>query len=402
MNEIILQEENIRIIVQAAPQSFSDNRISRDRCVSFGQGILDTIRAEGMNDELDSRAAAFIDKARRTLRAMNERRSPVTKLFDEVRREFTALENDIDPSRPGTIPYELQQLRNRYAADKRAEEERRRQEELMRRQDEDCRRRYALDVEDDLCRQFRSFLDSRLARLTEIETTLTLDGYDTAMSQLADISRKVRTGLPAGWLEQTHPEVPVPVLHKSLINVSETEQAAKQKLAPRFREQYAAEVGDTADDIINRMPSLKANLQRIAQATEEEAARLKAETEERQRAEAARMERQRAELEAEERRKIELECKTAEMTSLFDGQAVQADVTTQAKVKVSKRIRLLVPEGILPVFSLWWSREGCRLTTDELARMFRKQITFCEKLADKEDVTIRDAGIAYEEEVKAR
>ena len=100
----IIKPENITTIVQAAPQSYNDNRASHDRCLSACQQLLDTIRQNGMNDELDQKAASFIEKSRRTVKAMNERRSPVTKLFDEVRSAFTAIENDIDPSKLDTIP----------------------------------------------------------------------------------------------------------------------------------------------------------------------------------------------------------------------------------------------------------------------------------------------------------
>lgn len=47
--------------------------------------------------ELDKEAALFIEKARKTVKKMNEKRSPVTKLFDDIRREFTVIENAIDP-----------------------------------------------------------------------------------------------------------------------------------------------------------------------------------------------------------------------------------------------------------------------------------------------------------------
>ena len=76
-----------------------------------------------MTDELDKTAATYLERTRRTVKAMTELRSPVTKLFDQVRKEFTTLENDIDPTKAGTVPYQLQQLRNMYAAKKRAEEE---------------------------------------------------------------------------------------------------------------------------------------------------------------------------------------------------------------------------------------------------------------------------------------
>ena len=122
---------------------------------------------------------------------------------------------------------------------------------------------------------------------------------------------------------------------------------------------------------------------------------MKAEMEARQRAEA-----ERAEREAEEKRKAELERKTAEMTSLFDGQAAAS--TYQPKTKVTKRISLLNPEGIMPVISLWWSKEGCTLSIDELAKMFKKQIAFCEKLANKDEIFIQNESVEYVDEVKAK
>ena len=108
----IIKQENIQTIVSAAPQSYQDNKLSRDNCTRAGQVLLETIQAQGMTDELDQQAAVFIEKARKTVRKMNERRSPVTKLFDDIRREFTVMENAIDPTKVDTIPFKLQQLRN--------------------------------------------------------------------------------------------------------------------------------------------------------------------------------------------------------------------------------------------------------------------------------------------------
>ncbi|MEB3372977.1 hypothetical protein SFC43_04775 [Bacteroides sp. CR5/BHMF/2] len=101
----IIKQENIQTIVSAAPQSYNDNKLSCERCISAGQSILNTITANGgMTDEIDKEAALFIEKARKTVRKMNEKRSPVTKLFDDIRREFTVIENAIDPTKVDTIP----------------------------------------------------------------------------------------------------------------------------------------------------------------------------------------------------------------------------------------------------------------------------------------------------------
>ena len=396
-NELaIIRPENIQTIVQAAPQSYNDNKNSHDRCIDFGLTILNAVRTKGMNDELDQQAAAFIDKARRTVKVMNERRSPVTKLFDEVRSAFTTMENEIDPSKPGTVAYDLQQFRNQYAAKKRAEEERRLREEMERRQAEEARRKFRLDVEDDFKRKFQDYVNTMLNQIAQIDNAVTLENYDKSLAELHKIKAEADKGLSAQWMGSLHTSLRIPLGVKA----AEIENELKHTLYKQFNDQYVAEVCDTINYTIDRMPSKKANLERIAQANAEEAARMKAEMEARQRAEAERVEKERAEREAEEKRKAELERKTAEMTSLFDGQAAAS--TYQPKTKVTKRISLLNPEGIMPVISLWWSKEGCTLTVDELSKMFKKQIAFCEKLANKDEIFIQNESVEYVDEVKAK
>ena len=395
-NEItIIRPENMREIMQAAPQCYELNRTSRDNCVNFGQNILHAIHQQGMDDELDKQAAAFIEKARRTVKVMNERRSPVTKLFDQVRAAYTAVENEIDPTKTGTIGYQLQQLRNQYAAKKRAEEEKRLREEMERRRAEEAARKFLMNVEDDFKQKFQDLVNSTLNKITEVDNNLTLENYDNSLALLRSIKASTEDCVPA-WLETLHTSRLIPMG----IKVADVEKEIKQKLCKQFCDQYLSEVGDTVDYTIDRLPSKKANLERMAKADAEEAARMKAEMEARQKAEAERIEKERAEREAEEKRKAELERKTAEMTSLFDGQAAAS--TYQPKTKVTKKITLLNPEGIMPVISLWWSKEGCTLSVGELAKMFKKQIAFCEKLANKDEIFIQNESVEYVDEVKAK
>ena len=396
-NELtIIRPENMNEIMQAAPKSYELNRISRDNCVNFGQNILHTIQQQGMNDDLDRQAASFIEKARRTVKAMNERRSPVTKLFDQVRTAFTAIENEIDPAKSGTIGYQLQEFRNQYAAKKRAEEERRLREEMVRRQAEEAARKFRMDVEDDLKQQFQRLVNDAINQITTADNGLTLENYDNTLALLKSTKAYVDKGLPSEWFAKLRTFVRIP----TGVNAAEIETEIKQKLHKQFIEQYMAEVGDTLDYTLDRLPSKKANLEKIAKANAEEAARMKAEMEARQKAEAERIEKERAEREAEEKRKAELERKTAEMTSLFDGQAAVS--TYQPKTKVTKKIQLLNPEGIMPIISLWWSKEGCTLSVGELAKMFKKQIAFCEKLANKDEIFIQNESVEYVDEVKAK
>ena len=391
----IIKQENIQTIVSAAPQAYTDNKLSCDNCNRAGQSILDAILAQGMTDELDQQASQYIEKVRRTLKKMNERRMPVTQLFDTIRKEFTAMENGIDPTKAGTIPYQLQQQRNQYAAKKRAEEEERLRKEYERQQAEQARARLKQEIEEDYKAQLQQLINKACNALAAIDNAVTLENYEESYTQIKDYS----TQLPADFLYNLHTLIRIPA-GITVDELSKVEIETKERLTKQFNEQYDFEVDSTKQYIINRLPSKKANLQRMAQASAEEAARIEAEMEARQRKEAEAQEAERRRKEEEEKQQAELARQQTELQSLFGQQAIVSS-GYQPKIKVAQKINLLNPEGIMPIISMWWAKEGCRLSVDELAKMFKKQITFCEKLA-KEGTFIEDENVEYVEDVKAK
>lgn len=393
---VIVRQENIQTIVSATPQSYQDNKLSREKCIEAGQAILEAIQAQGgMTDELDQQAAQYIEKARKTVKKMNERRSPVTKLFDDIRKEFTVMENAIDPTKADTIPYKLQQFRNQYAAKKRAEEEERRRKEYERQQIEQARSRMKQDIEDDFKQQFQSLVNRDCNALSAIDSAVTLDNYEASFVQVKDYS----TELPADFLYNLHTLIRIPA-GITVDEIRKAEIETKERLGKQFKEQYEFEVDSTKQYIIDRLPSKKTNLERMAQASAEEAARIKAEMEARQRKEAEEQEAERRRKEEEEKQKAEMTRQQSEMESLFGQQAVVSS-GYQPKVKVAQKINLLNPEGIMAVLSMWWLNEGRTLSVEELSKMFKKQITFCEKLA-KEGIYLKDESVEYVEDVKAK
>lgn len=391
----IVKQENISTIVSAAPQSFQDNRMSCQRCVSAGEALLKTITETGMTDELDQQAATFIEKARKTVKKMNDRRSPVTKLFDDIRREFTALENVIDPAKSDTIPYKLQVLRNQYAAKKRAEEEERRRIEMARQQAEQTRKQMRQDIEDDFNNQFTAVLNDAVNYLTQLDNSITLANYEA----VSETVKNYPATLPTDFLAKLHTTIRIPA-GVTIDEVRKVEVETKDRLGKKFTEMYACEVQDNKDYILDRLPSKKTNLERIAQADAAEAARIQAEMEERRRKEAAEKEEERRRKEEEDRAKDELARKQSEIDGLFGAQIIVQGY--QPKVKVTQKIELLNPEGIMAILAMWWGKEGCTLSTDELSKMFKKQIAFCEKLANKENIFIEDESVSYIDDVKAK
>lgn len=394
----IFENNNVATITQLAPQAYNENKLSHDRCLQFGNALLERAKTEGMSDTLDQEIAHFIEKSKKTLKKMNERRSAVTQLFDTIRTAYTGLENEVDPTKKNTIPSQLQYLRNKYAAKKREEQE----AELRRRQLEqaliNAKAQYATEVENDYTRQFNALIASTCNRIIELDKSLTLDNYAIVADGLKNTSDK----LPQEWIEALRPEVLLPaILSPADARIIATE--VKQKMQERLVEQFSFEISTNRDEALDRLPSKRKELERIAAANAEEAARIKKEMEERERKEAELRAKEKAEREAQEKAAAELAAQKQEMDGLFG--AAQAQVQEyQLKTQVKKQIKVLDIEGFMPIVGMWWSQHGCTLTIEELTKIFSKQLTFCNKLAnDKEHpMFIQSDKIEYVEDIKAK
>ena len=399
MNNIpILQKENLEIIIQSGPQAYADNSLSHTRCIDAGKALLEQVRLQGgMTDELDQQIATYIEKARNTVRKMNEKRSPVTKLFDEVRSVFTSLENDVDPSKKDTVPAQLQALRNQYAAQKRAEEEARRQAEMARIRKEQNIAKFRAFVEEDYREQFNRLLNASINHLTEINTTITLDNFDSR----ADAIRQYVCTIPDNYqFNNSAIRRPLDVDSSELDSIQES---ILQSLMPSFREQFKFELESTRDTFIEMLPSKRAMLEQAAKATEEEALRLKQQMAERDAEEARKREAERKAAQDAQQLQQEAERQAEEMGNLFSAQ--QAGMTQyQPKVAVKRRIVPLNAEAFPIIIMNWWSGEGHTLSVEELSKIFKKQLSFCERAANEKQnpVLINSEHISYEEEVKAK
>lgn len=389
----VIKSENIASIVHTAPDSYRRNVQSTQNCVAACQALLDEINAVGMTDELDQKAAKYIERTRRTVKEMNERRSPYTKLFDMIRGEFTSLENSIDPSKADTIPNRLQRLRDGYAKKKREAEETRRRAEEARLAIEEARNSYRVACGEDCRRSFNRFITGAINRLSALYAGVTLDSYADVSAGIAGFP----TELPAGW----NPEISAPIpLNLTVDDAKEIATDELVSLMPRFAEQYKVEVGDYRAELLDKLPSKKVELERITRANAADAERIKADIARREAEEAARMENERRLKEESDKAKADIDRQNAEVQGLF---ARVAPAGYTPKAKVSQKLRVTSPSAFLSIVSLWWKNEGCNLSVEDLAKIFKKQIAYCEKLASKDGVFITDnPGLEYVEDVTAK
>ena len=386
--------ENIALVVQQAPQAYISNRDSASKCTAAGQSLIDEIERTGMTPQLDQQAAAYIEKTRRTIKAMNERRAPLTKLFDAIRAEHTALENAINPSTSDSPAARLQQMRNDYAARLRQQEIARQQAEAARQQAEARRKAYRASLDNDYRQQFHAHLTSQIQAIEAMVEAMTVDTYQ----QVADALGQITTEFDRFWCPTS--AVPLPILIPAE-EAADIRKASLDELMPKFAEQYQFEMTDMIQSSIDRLPSRLQQLRHIAQASAEEAQAARQQMQQRQAEDKAQREAARLQRQAEEARTTQMQQQAAQAQSLF-AQAKSSGASTTRSAKVSRRIEVSDPQGFLAIFSTWWQREGQNLSVEELAKIMKKQLTFCEALANKQGVEVDGIGVSYVEVVKAR
>lgn len=393
----IVKEENIKLIVSNAPAAYNENKVSQDRCLAAGNKLLEQLRLQDCTDELDQQAAVYIDRARKTVKKMNDKRAPLTKLFDEIRTEFTQMENSIDPTKSGTVPYLIQQQRNQYAAKKRQEEVARQREELLRQQRAQAKTKFTNDCDSDYRTSFNGHLDFYLEGIQSLFSSVTLENYDQRLKDLQGSS----VAFPADFSNVVRSKVaPPPSNMVSPADVDTIRKQVLERLLPQFRIDFENAMITERQRLVDLMPSKKQELERAARASAEEAERIKKQMEEKEAADAARMAAERQQKEQQQRAVSQMEAKKAEVGNLFNQSQVQKPVY-QPKTSVKKRLVPLNVEAFPEIFQLWWVNEGCNMSVDDLAKMFKKQITACEKLA-KDGTFIQSEHLYYEDEVKAK
>ena len=393
----IIRKENIELIVSSAPAAYQENVVSHDRCIDAGKLLLQRIAESGMTDELDQQVASFLEKARKTVRKMNDKRAPLTKLFDEIRTAFTGMENDIDATKASSVPALLQAERNKYAAKKREEELARQREAMRQQQIEQASAKYRTDCDTHYRSQFRSYLDFHLEGLRSIFAEVTLNNYDERMSAIANFNITMSNGDEL-TISQTEPAFPPTIIPP--LDLSKIRHTVLSELMPAFHVEFERTLLEERQRIMGMMPSKKMELERAAKAGAEEAERIRQQMKEREEAEAKRVEQERLQREQQQRMEAEMKAKQNEVGNLFD----QARVTMpsyQPKASVRKKLVPMNVEAFPEIITMWWTKEGCNLSIEELTKMFKKQITFCEKCA-KDGELIQSEHIYYEDEVKAK
>ena len=395
--QIIVQQsaevtKNVASIKTDITNAIRENNTSLQNCIKAGEALL--AQSDEMTDELDTQIASFIKRASATQKAMTERRKGVTQVFDLVKSGFTKMENLLDKKSEESVIYKLQKKRDEYAAHK-LEQQRKEEEERQRLARIEAAKTQLHDDVISVCNQIVNEKTSEaLDKLTNSFKLLTLDNIEAVKKELNGVPTVIIIGEYLKDRKPSYsPEIPEEEARKIM-------NGAYKEVADSLAKSYCDSVVSARQDILDTFDSKIAELQEIKK-TADEAERKRKEAELKAAEEAAEKERQ-AKAEEEKKKRDEeerLRKAQSQSQSLFDQ---TSSVAAPVKAKVSHHIEIDDPKGFLTIIQMWWTHEGSTLTLEELKKKLSFMVKTCEKLKNKDDISVVDDNVRYVEDIVAK
>jgi hypothetical protein len=424
------------------------NQAVVSKAVTAGQSLLAKIAANGgkLNQELDTTANDYLAKISKRKKELEEGRKPVTQMMDTVKKFFTAEEGKLDVTSVTTIPYQVQQHRNAYAKELALQEQQRAAEAAKKVAKDRERVQLAADCETQLNTYFNGYLLNYKQQMQNGFNGITLVNYEEKAIKLNALScvyshdhyAKFAPSLRAVNLDQTD-------LQDIATNITADNY-------PAFAARFTKEVEELKQQLIDRLPSKKSELEAIAAAEkarieeeekarvaeqkrqeeiakangerkkqleeqariqkEEEQKRIAAQEAERKRLEADRMQREQeevtriakeaqdAQLKAEQ--EIQMNKAAGDTMALFDQEATLAEGVAAGDVRQGFQINVQHAAGFVQIFQFWFENEGKSLPLDKMGNTKLDQMkAWCEKHAHKTGEIIDSKFLQYEPTYKA-
>lgn len=400
-NNLPFKANEVVNILQAAPGILTDNETRVTRCSNAGKSLLDTINAtNGINsDEVDGQVQKFIEASKQTLKRINGSRTPITQMLTAISKRFTSLESEIDVKTSGTIPYKLQRARNEYAA-KKLEEQKKREEEARRIQlAENEKAQYKADITLLLDTTYSNYVSRHINALNGMYDHATLATYNDVCRQIKEANVTFNWTDFANNVKDTFQTFYMDAATRTNIK---NELASTKKI--EYTQRYSFELEDLKQSLIDRLPSLRKQLEEqeeLRRTNAVEAARQEELRRKEQQEQLRKQEEERKRREAEAKAKAEAEKAAAEVQAAFDFSAASMP-STPTKAKVKKKIQITNPQGFLQVYQMWFTREGINMSMEDLEKVHKKMITYCEKVVNKDGEKIQSAFVKYVDDVTAK
>jgi len=435
-NQLEIINKSIEIF-KTGPAILKANQERSERAVIVGKTIVQQWDAAwAINDKAerlkalaaaDERSNKYLSNCSSAKTQENAERAVITQLMTEYAKMFIAAENALDKSKPGTVPAQVQSNRDSYAQEL-AEQQKRIEREAA----EDAEKQKAIiehkaKISLAIAKCLNDFLSVKKQKIIDHFNQITLDNIEEKAVGLANLS----TDFPLTKIHEIVSYTVAPSYPFSQEHLKQLDTEAFEEFDfTNLYDNYEKSIAELKRDLIDRLPSKKAELESIAKEKEadrlrqEEIARAEGEKkkqleEEAKAAEAARLNREadirnreeeeatKLRRQAEEREKsaqlsIDMNTQAAQTMVMFEREAAVSEVTPKPETRTGYNILIQHPSAYGKIFLFFMEKEGNKLGIEELGRKTLDQMKkFCESYALKTGEKIDSNLLSYQETYKS-
>lgn len=395
MSADLATQSQLQEVILSGSEILQSSEIRVNKALSVGENILQLIKEQGMNAELDERANKFLVNCRTAKNDIETQRKPITAFFDTIRKQFTETEGKLDPKKSDTVVFKIQSSRDAYVKKLRDEEaEKQRLAQLK------------LDKENEII-EIKSSLDTQLSQfvqnhISERKQKLQNSFNGITLETFEEKSKALKTLAIAYSRSQF--DLFSPNHFRKFVTQEDTsallDQFMKSKDFDLISAVVVGKIQKFKAELIEKLPSLRTSLDEMAKAGAEEKARLEAEKAKREADAEAKIK-----ADAEAQTKAEAEAlelkKIGDQTNAMMDNMVLTD-SVAPETRDGYKITLLNKTAITEIFTFWFQREGMTLTLEELEKKSITQMkAYCEKVGHKSNDVIVSTNLKYEPVYKA-
>ena len=384
--------KNAEVAIQNAYGIYLDHEKRLSKASAAIDGMLEKAN-NGMDDDTYQNASVLLKRVQNTIKTFQDERKPVTQAAQAIVKAFTAQENALDLKNAETKSYALKVALDNYAA----------QKEIERKQKErEGYERIERDREaNSILIQARSYLEKVCIKaVAEMKSNINAMLNSVSLENYEDIRKELLaydTRVPEGMFKSFDVEVRtvfVNIDQKQRIFDSVKEQADWDEL----KDQHEAEIGAYLHEAIAKLPSIKTELEELANADKAKAEEMLRQKKVREQEEAAALEAQKRKQELDAELSKREQEKAAELQASFDFGMTQAQVASPVKAKNEYQIEVVMPSGLMEITRFWLTNQQWPMDEEKVMRVtFERMKKFAENEATKNDNFIKSEFVKYKE-----
>ena len=395
MTTEIATQNQLQEVILSGSEILQKSELRVSKALSVGEKLVMEIDAKGMDAEMDERANKFLVNCRNAKSEIEAERKPITAFFDQIRKQFTEIEGNLDPKKVDTYPAKLQAHRDAYVKKIRDEESEKQRLALLKldKDNEVINIRTSIDTQ--LSEHVQNHILERKQKLQNSFNNITLENFaekSKGLKTLAITYDKVHfdsfsPNYPRKYVTQDE----TTVIHNDFMN---------SKDFTLISAVVVSEIEKFKNELIEKLPSLKISLDEMAKAGAEEQKRL---ADEKTKRETAASEKMKSDADA----KLKAGAKELERKKMADQTNAMMDNTVLVdsvapETRDGFKLNILNISGVTEVFTFWLQHEGINLTVEEMEKKSIAQMkAYCEKVAHKNDNKIVSKNVSYEPVYKA-